>query len=209
MIGLFKEFQNDCTEANFEVTIPAFEQEMSEGELCNIIGDYDGWIIGDDPATRQVVEAGVRGRLKACMRWGVGTNNIDFAAFSENGIPIENTPAVFGREVADLACHYVTALARKTFKIDSMVKQGIWYKPTGKSLWNTRALIVGFGDIGENLAKRLEAHDVKVCFTDPNVLASQHGNRYRKVDWPDALKHVDFVIFTAPLNNETFHIFNF
>ena len=36
--------------------------------------------------------AGVKGNLKACMRWGVGTNNVDFAAFKQFNIPIENTP---------------------------------------------------------------------------------------------------------------------
>ena len=56
------------------------------------------------------------------MRWGVGTNNVDFQAFEDFDIPIENTPGVFGREVADLACHYVTALARDTYNIDYQVK---------------------------------------------------------------------------------------
>ena len=44
------------------------------------------------------------------MRWGVGTDNVDFSAFKEFGIPIENTPGVFGAEVADLAMHYLTGL---------------------------------------------------------------------------------------------------
>ena len=46
------------------------------------------------------------------MRWGVGTNNVDFSAFADHNIPVDNTP-VYLEEVADLACHYVTALARK------------------------------------------------------------------------------------------------
>jgi len=131
MIGMVDAFSEDFKSANFDVTVPEFTQEMSEDSLCEIIGDYDGWIIGDDPATRKVLEAGVKGKLKACMRWGVGTNNVDFAAFEEFNVPIENTPGVFGREVADLACHYVTGLARDTFTIDRKVKQGEWFKPIG------------------------------------------------------------------------------
>ena len=209
MIGMFDEFKKDCDEAKLEVTIPKFTQEMEEDELCDIIGDYDGWIIGDDPATRRVVEAGVKGRLKACIRWGVGVNNVDFSAFIDHNIPIENTPGVFGREVADLACHYVTALARKTFEIDMMVKSGKWHKPTGQSLWSTKALIVGFGDIGRNLAIRLKAHEIDVWFADPNVSQADAGRVYKKTIYPYALSNVDFVIFTAPLNDETYHMFNF
>lgn len=208
MIGMLDEFSDDFTKANFDVTVPDFTQEMSEQALCEIIGEYDGWIIGDDPATRSVVEAGAKGKLKACMRWGVGTNNVDFAAFEEFQIPIENTPGVFGREVADLACHYVTALARGTYEIDRRVKQGEWFKPIGQSLWSARALIVGFGDIGQNVAKRLSAHDMEVCFCDPFVDGSSALNKYQKVTWPNALSQADFVIFTAPLNSQTHHMFN-
>jgi len=208
MIGMIAEFEEDFKAEGFEVTVPEFSQEMSEDALCEIIGDFDGWIIGDDPATRKVLEVGVKGNLKACMRWGVGTNNVDFEAFKEFGVPIENTPGVFGREVADLACHYVTALARGTYEIDRQVKKGKWYKPVGQSLWDTRAIIVGFGDIGRNLAKRLEAHDMDVCFYDPFVSQEEAGSKYTKVKWPFALENADFVIFTAPLTEATKHIFN-
>ena len=208
MIGMVDAFSEDFENANFDVTVPEFTQEMSEDALCEIIGDYDGWIIGDDPASRRVLEAGVKGRLKACMRWGVGTNNVDFDAFKEFNIPIENTPGVFGREVADLACHYVTALARDTFTIDRKVKQGEWFKPIGQSLWSARALIVGFGDIGQNLAKRLLAHDMEVWFYDPYVEKSEIAPGCSKVTWPHALSHVDYVIFTAPLNDDTYHMLN-
>lgn len=208
MIGMVETFVDDFKKANFDVTVPEFTQEMSEEALCGIIGDYDGWIIGDDPATRKVLEAGVKGNLKACMRWGVGTNNVDFQAFKDFQIPIENTPGVFGREVADLACHYVTALARGTFRIDAEVKQGNWYKPIGQSLWNASALIVGFGDIGQNLAKRLLAHDIKVNFYDPFVTQSEVEQNISKVTWPYSLPHVDYVIFTVPLNADTRHMLN-
>lgn len=208
MIGMVDEFLTDFEKANFDVTIPDFTQEMSEEALCEIIGNFDGWIIGDDPATRKVLQAGKRGRLKACMRWGVGTNNVDFEAFEEFGVPIENTPGVFGREVADLACHYVTALARGTFKIDAEVKKGRWFKPIGQSLWSATALIVGYGDIGQNLAKRLLAHDMMVTYYDPFVPQEKAGKNVKKISWPDDLSSADFVIFTAPLNNETYHMFD-
>ena len=208
MIGMVDEFKKDFEEAQFNVSIPDFTQEMDEAELCEIIGSYDGWIIGDDPATKRVLEAGVAGRLKACMRWGVGTDNVDFKAFEELGVPVENTPGVFGREVADLACHYVTALARQTYQIDAKAKRGEWFKPIGQSLWNAKIVIVGYGDIGKNLAKRLLSHDMRVYFVDPFVSQSQAGKTVQKVTWPHCITHVDYIVFTSPLNNETKHMFN-
>ena len=208
MIGMVNEFEEDFSEANFDVDIPEFTQEMTEDALCEIIGEYDGWIIGDDPASRKVLEAGIAGRLKACMRWGVGTNNVDFQAFKDLNIPIENTPGVFGAEVADLAMHYITGLARHTFAIDYEVKKGNWHKPIGLSLWASKALIVGLGDIGKHLAKRLQAHNVDVSFYDPYVTQSSVPTGLMKANWPTGLSEADFVIFTAPLTDETYHLFN-
>ena len=133
---------------------------------------------------------------------------MDFEAFKDFGIPIENTPGVFGAEVADLAMHYITGLARHTFAIDIEVKKGNWYKPIGLSLWASKALIVGMGDIGKNLAKRLQAHDVDVLFYDPYVPQLSVAPGLKKTNWPNGLSEVDFVIFTAPLTEETYHLFN-
>ena len=208
MIGMVNEFEKDFSEASFDVTIPEFTQEMSEDALCEIIGEFDGWIIGDDPATRKVLTAGVNGKLKACVRWGVGTNNVDFSAFSDYHIPICNTPGVFGREVADLACHYVTALARETYQIDRLARLGKWHKPIGQSLWSATVLIVGYGDIGQNLAKRLLAHDMNVMFYDPYVTQTDAGHKVKKVTWPHSVSHSDYIVFTAPLTEETHHMLN-
>lgn len=208
MIGIVDQLSEQFHAAQFDVFVPEFTQEMSEDSLCEIIADYDGWIIGDDPATRRVLESGRRGRLKACMRWGVGTNNVDFDAFSEFNIPIENTPGVFGNEVADLAMHYVTGLLRDTYRVDRSVRSGGWSKPIGKSLWSSSVLIVGMGDIGRNLAKRLIAHGAKTSFYDPHVERCEELPEVTKVTWPHSVSYNDVIVFTAPLNSATYHMFN-
>jgi hypothetical protein len=45
-------------------------QQMSEVELLEKLPNFDGWILGDDPCTRRVLEAGKRGHLKAVVKWG-------------------------------------------------------------------------------------------------------------------------------------------
>ena len=78
MIGMVEEFSADFVAADFDVTIPEFTQKMSEDALCEIIGEYDGWIIGDDLASRRVLEAGLVGELGACPRGGGGGNEEEF-----------------------------------------------------------------------------------------------------------------------------------
>ena len=167
---------------------------MPEDDLCKIIGQYDGWIIGDDPATRKVLQHGCAGRLKACMRWALVPTTLIFLHL-RFGIPIENTPGCLER-IADLAMHYLTGLARNTFKSDEEVKE-TGTNQLAHPLVN-KALIYGLGDIGKNLAKRLLAHDVEVHIT---ILVSKSPivNELQESNWPQGLSDVDFVIFTAPL----------
>ena len=58
MIESFHLYKEVLLEKNLDVHIPSFTQVMTENELIKIIGNYDGWIIGDDPATQKVFEHG-------------------------------------------------------------------------------------------------------------------------------------------------------
>ena len=94
---------------------------MSEENLIKIINKYDGWIIGDDPATEKVLKAGKEGRLKAAVKWGVGIDNVNFEAAKKLKIPIKNTPGMFGDEVADIAFCYLICLARNIIQIQKIL----------------------------------------------------------------------------------------
>ncbi len=207
MIGLVERFGDAFAQAGFEVTVPEFTQIVPEARLIEILPAYDGWIIGDDPATRAVFEAGAAGNLKAVVKWGVGVDNVDFDACRDLGLPVSNTPGVFGREVADLAMHYVLALARQTYEIDAGIRAGGWPKPSGISLWNKTAGVIGAGDIGRNTVKRLLAHDLEVCVFDPFVDPALLPDGVARRDWPQ-IEDLDFLIFTAPLTPDTQHMFN-
>ncbi|MFD2580811.1 hypothetical protein ACFSTD_24215 [Novosphingobium colocasiae] len=70
-------------------------QIMTEDELEALLPEFDGWIIGDDPASRKVLEAGAGGKLSAIVKWGVGVDNVDFKAAADLGLKSCNTPGVF------------------------------------------------------------------------------------------------------------------
>lgn len=206
MLGLFDEFRGDFAAYGVEGVATQVTQVMTEEELMDVLPDYDGWIIGDDPASRRVFEAGHAGKLRAAVKWGVGTDNVDFDACKDLNIPVINTPGVFGREVADVATAYVLGLARQTYLIDREIRAGGWPKPAGISLWNQTAGVVGYGDIGRSTVKRLLAFDLNVSVYDPFYKAD--GQDVTPRVWPDGLGDLDFLIFTCPLTPRTQHMFN-
>ena len=208
MLGLYHEFEDKFAEVGLTGVAAQVTQVMTEEELIEVLPDYDGWIIGDDPATRRVFEAGKAGKLKAAVKWGVGIDNVDFDACKDLDIPIINTPGVFGREVADVALSYVLGLSRETFMIDREIRQNNgWPKPCGISLWNKKAAVVGFGDIGRETVKRLLAFDLEVSVYDP-YFKPVEGIDVKNNVWPDNIGEADFIIFTCPLTPDTHHMFN-
>ena len=122
-IGMFKE---TFKRLDIDISTPDVIQTLTEDKLIEILPNHDGWIIGDDPATSKVFEAGKSGLLKAAVKWGIGVDNVDFEACKRLSIPICNTPKMFGAEVADLAMCYILGLARDAFYIDRQVRKGNW-----------------------------------------------------------------------------------
>jgi len=208
MLGLIDEF--DClAQAKGLQLIPAeTAQILSENELIDLLPDYDGWIIGDDPATLKVFEAGKVGKLRAAVKWGVGTDNVDFQACERLKIPIANTPNMFGGEVADNAVGYLVGLARETFFIDREIRAGAWPKPPGMSISGKHIGVVGYGDIGRSTVKRLSGFDVLVSVYDPAVERIDDYEFATLEIYPEGLDKVDFLIFTCSLNELSFHMLN-
>lgn len=195
-------FEESCT----EVHCPDVVQTLAEDELKQLVPRFDGWIIGDDPATAAVFEAGRAGHLKAAVRWGIGVDNVDLDAARSLGIPITNTPMMFGGEVADLAMSYVVALARETYAIHNGVLAGSWPKPCGISLAGRALGLVGFGDIGRNVARRALAADLRVIAYDPAFATADGLAKVESANWPNRLGECDFLVFTCALSAENVHM---
>lgn len=200
-------FRKRFAELNIEITTPDVVQTLSEDQLISIIHKYDGWIIGDDPATRRVFESGKKGNLKAAVKWGVGVDNVNFEACKELGIKITNTPGMFGKEVADLAMNYILGLSRDSYFIDREIRNGRWPKPAGISLAGKTIGILGLGDIGLNIAKRSRAFDLNIIGWDPFKKEYPEYINYQ-TNWPSDVNLCDFIVFSCALTDDNRHIFN-
>lgn len=208
MLGMIDSFRPLFARYGAEITTPNVVQTLKVEELVQLVPAHDGWIIGDDPATREVFSAGKTGQLKAAVKWGIGVDNVDFEACEDLGIPISNTPNMFGAEVADIAMGYIVALARETFQIDDGVRQGQWPKPRGISLSGKTVALVGYGDIGKSAAKRMLAADMKVIAYDPVAPDSADLPTVQREEWPNWVGEADFILATCSLTPSSRHMIN-
>lgn len=209
MLRRVEEFRSIFTNKGIELVTPNVVQVLSEEELVGLVPQVDAWIIGDDPATRKVFEAGKKGKLKAAVKWGVGIDNVDFAACRYLDIPISNTPQMFGNEVADLAMAYLLGLARYSYQIDREVRSGNWIKPSGISVTGKTVAVIGLGDIGKSTIKRLAGFGVIINVYDPYTKNSaEEVGAHEILSFPNGLERADFVILTCALTASSKHMIN-
>lgn len=208
MLGKIDDLRHLFCQKNVDIFCPVMVQALSEEELVQLVPQFDGWIIGDDPATRRVFEAGKKGILKAAVKWGVGVDNVDFAAAKDLSIPVTNTPNMFGGEMGDVAMSYVTALARETFLIDREVRGGKWPKPSGISLAGKTLGLVGIGDIGRAIVRRALAADMRVIAYDRIARQLGETDVGELSTWPERVEECDFIVLACSLNGANRHMLN-
>lgn len=206
MQSCIDEFRARLDEHELELVLPEIVQQPTEEDLMEVIGDFDGMIAGDDPLSARVLDRAKRMRI--ISKWGVGIDGIDLDAARALGIPVANTPGVFGGEVADIAIGYAIMLARQLHRIDASVRAGGWFKHEGRSLADKVLGVAGFGNIGQaigmrgtGLAMRVVAHDVA---DDARSAASKIGVKILSRD--ELFRQSNFLVLSCPLTPETHHI---
>lgn len=134
--------------------------------MAELVAGCDGLIVGVDPVTARVLEAGP---LRVVVKFGSGMDNIDVAAAEERGVKVSSTPGANARSVAELAAALLLALARNVAQHDRSVRGGSWQRLTGVELAGKRLGIVGYGAIGRELARIARGLDLDVVAHDPLV----------------------------------------
>jgi D-3-phosphoglycerate dehydrogenase len=189
-----------------EVHCPDVVQVLPESTLRDLLPAFDGWIAGDDPASRPVLTAGRAGKLRAVVRWGIGIDNVDLAAIDDLGLLFCNTPGQFGNEVADVALGYLIGLARMTFQIDRQVRRGEWPKPAGTSLSGKTVALVGFGDVGRCIARRLLVLGTRVIAYDPAYQPAAGLESVEVAVWPSRVEEAHFLVLACALTEANHHL---
>lgn len=150
-------------------------------ELVDFVGDAEVFILGVEKMNTSVARelAG-----KKCIKWGVGTDNIDFAACNEHGIDIFRTTGLNSRAVCQLAVSYIIQLLRNQHVSFHSARSGSWNKTVGKELCDAKIGILGLGTIGELVHDSLAAligNDDNIYYNDIEPLIAG-GKNYMRVD---------------------------
>jgi len=144
------------------------------------------------------------------VEYGIGYDNIDVAAATEKGIIVCNVPDYITSEVADHALAIILALARKLHQILPSTRAGEWnwrkYRPID-CLDGKTAGIIGFGNIGRQVAKRLRAFGIEIMAYDPYLTHDKiEGFAARPATLEELLKTCDIISIHVPLRKETRHL---
>ena len=143
--------------------------------------------------------------LKYVIRAGEGTDNIDKKACEAKGVKVSNTPGANNNSAAEHAIALMMSALRKTPIANSSMKSGKWEKPlfTGNELAGKKIGIVGFGRIGQIVAKRLAGFDVDVLFYDPFIQSSDLSYAKAAKDLDHVFSESDIVTIHVPLMEQT------
>jgi D-3-phosphoglycerate dehydrogenase len=209
MIENLDNFHDLLNKNQLDYEIPDTFPIVTDKYLETNIGRFDGWIVGDDWVSSNILKAGSSGNLKALVKWGVGIDNIDINACKKLNLKFAHTPNMFGKEVADVAIGYLISLSRKLIEINNRVKNGDWPKLTGNSLQDKTVGLIGYGDIGQETAIRLNAMGMNIICWDPGIKSLNKSlNNAILNDWPKGIEECDYIILTCSLNKNNKYILN-
>jgi glyoxylate reductase len=148
--------------------------------------------------------------LKCIANYGVGYDNIDVAAASRCGIPVGNTPGAVTEATADLAFALLMAGARRLLESAQYVARGAWagWHPQlflGIDIYRATLGIVGFGRIGQAVARRARGFDMRVLYSgSPKPEAAELKAQHVPIE--TLLAESDFVSVHTAFNAHTYHL---
>jgi D-3-phosphoglycerate dehydrogenase / 2-oxoglutarate reductase len=194
-------------EAGIDLLRKRFEVDVEpDGDLAATIGDYDAIIIrsGTD-VTEELLEHAER--LKVIGRAGVGVDNVDLAAASKRGVVVANAPESTVISAAEHTFALLLALTRQIPQAHGALVDGRWERArfAGLELADKTLGLIGFGRIGQQVARRARAFEMRVRAYDPFVAPERFRELgvERAETLEDLLRDADFISLHATLTHES------
>jgi glyoxylate reductase len=179
--------------------------------LLQRIGDKDGLCcLLTERIDEELLDAAPR--LRVVSQMAVGVDNIDVPACTRRGIPVGNTPGVLTETTADLTWALLLAAARRVVEGVEYVQAGQWltWSPTallGPDVHGATLGIVGFGRIGQAVARRARGFDMRIlCHSRQHKPEAEQALGASYVDLDTLLAQSDFVSLHVSLTPETTHL---
>jgi D-3-phosphoglycerate dehydrogenase len=193
--------------AGWEITYEPTGARATPEQLLELVHGHDAVIASSEPYTRAVIEGA--DTLKHIARWGVGFDQVDVPAATEQGVLVTTTQGANDWGVADHAFALIFALARRVVENDRIVRDGGWSRPPGRDIWRKTLGVVGLGRIGRGVAQRASGFEMKVLAYEPypdQAFVEKWGVELVSLD--DLLARSDFVTLHAPGGGDNTHLMN-
>ncbi len=184
------------------------EVGMTPEQLCASIGEYDALLIrSDTKVTAEVLKAATN--LKLVGRAGIGVDNIDIPAATEQGVIVMNTPDSNATTTAELAIAHIFSLSRHLPKADASIRAGKWErsKLMGAEVSHKTLAILGFGTIGRIVARKAVGLNMRVIAYDPFVapdIFTECGAESVSLD--ELVSQADYLSLHCPVIEQTRNI---
>jgi D-3-phosphoglycerate dehydrogenase len=176
------------------------------GDLAETIGDYEAIVVRSaTKLDRELIERA--DRLKVIGRAGVGVDNVDVEAATRRGIVVANAPESTVVSAAEHTIGLLLALSRNIAQAHAALKDGRWERSAhgGIELAGKTLGVLGFGRIGQQVARRGLALEMRVVAYDPFVARERFrelgAERAESAD--EVLAAADFLTLHLPLTPET------
>jgi D-3-phosphoglycerate dehydrogenase len=176
--------------------------------LPEILAGYEALVVrSSTQVTADLMKAGKK--LKVVGRAGIGVDNVDVAAATELGILVVNAPTANLISATEHTFALLLSLARRVPEADASTKAGGWdRKLTGVELQGKTLGIIGFGRIGQRVADRARAFEMKVVAYDPFLDATARKLDVELLPLDDLLARADMITFHTPLTKESRNLLN-
>lgn len=198
---------------HFDVEVWEQGSPIPSEVLLEKIKDVDGVItLLSDKITKKVIDSALN--LKVISNYAVGYDNIDVEYAKIKGIQIGNTPGVLTDTTADLAFSLLMAVARRVSESAEYVKNGNWktWGPQlmlGNDVWGSTIGIIGFGRIGQAMARRAKGFGMEVLYYSRSrkpEAEAEIGASY--VSLEELYEKSDFISLHSNLNSSTKGLIN-
>lgn len=202
--GQYSEEALELVKSVAEIEQNPYGRAMSEEELLQAVENVEGLIVGSDEISRKIIEHGKN--LRIIARHGVGVDNIDLKAATDNNVIVTYTPHVNAEAVADFTLGLILSVARSIPQAHLSMRQGKWEatKFIGIEIYGKTLGIIGLGGIGYRVAKRAKGFDVKILAYDPYISHERAREVSAElVDLETLLRESDFVTLHVALTDET------
>jgi phosphoglycerate dehydrogenase-like enzyme len=202
------DFGLDLLEGRSDIQWSILPHEVKELSPADLEG-YDGLFI--EIPTR-LTRASLQGvdRLRVVARFGVGYDNVDIDACTDNGVLVTITPDGVRRPMAVAAVTLLLALSQHLRHRELLTREERWNdrgRFLGVGLSGRTVGLVGFGNIGHETAKLLAPFDVRRLVSDPYATAEDaERNGCSLVDLETLLLESDFVVVLCALTDGTWHL---